>query len=341
MVNYDMLQQTANALVDHSKGILAADESLGTIKKRFTAINVEATEERRRAWRELLFTTKGLGEHISGVILFDETLRQSASDGRRFADVLEAAGIIPGIKVDKGGKALSDHLGEKVTEGLDGLRERFDEYRKLGAKFAKWRAIIAIGDNIPSYACLHANAHALARYAVLAQEVGLVPIVEPEVMMDGGHDIGRCAEVTEAVFHEVFNELVLQGVYLEGMLLKPNMVISGIDCPQQAIAHEVARLTVRTMKRCVPAAIPGLVFLSGGQIEVQATENLNAMNTLGPQPWQLSFSFGRALQHSALKVWGGEAKNVEAAQCVLLHRARMNNLACKGKYTTYDEHQPL
>jgi fructose-bisphosphate aldolase, class I len=340
-MNIESLEAIANALAAKGKGILAADESAPTIKKRLTAINVEANEENARVWRELIFTTKGLGEAISGIILFDETLRQSTTDGRRFADVLDEAGIIPGIKVDKGGKQLVGHADEKVTEGLDGLRERFEEYYQLGARFSKWRAIIDIDDNIPSRTCLKVNAHALARYAALSQEAGLVPIVEPEVLMDGSHDINRCAEVTEAALEAVFAELVEQGVHLEGMLLKPNMVVSGLECSQTAMPEEVARLTLRTLKRRVPAAVPGLVFLSGGQSEVQATENLNAMNLTGPHPWQLSFSYGRALQQSGLKAWSGEASNIPMAQKVLMHRAHMNSLARSGSYTAQEEQVDL
>jgi len=295
------LEAVARALVAPGKGILAADESGGTIGRRFDAIGVESTEESRRAYRELLFTTEGAADYISGVILFDETIRQRARDGTPFPALLEGQGVIPGIKVDRGAKQLALAPGETVTEGLDGLRERFAEYVQLGAKFAKWRAVIAIGDGIPSEYCLWVNAHALARYAALAQEAGLVPIVEPEVLMDGNHTIERSYHVTARMQHAVFTELHDQRVRLEGMLLKPNMVLSGYDCPHQAGVEEVALETMRCLKHNVPSAVPGIVFLSGGQSDEAATAHLNALNALGPQPWELSFSYGRALQAPAQK----------------------------------------
>jgi len=331
-VNLDELRKTARAIVAEGKGILAADESFPTIKKRFDTIGVESTEETRRAYREMLFTTKGVSEFVSGVILFDETIRQSAGDGTPFPKLLEQQGIIPGIKVDKGAKALALCPGEKVTEGLDGLRERLEEYRGLGARFAKWRAVIAIGDGIPSETCIETNAHALARYAALCQEQGLVPIVEPEVLMDGDHTIERCYEVTFAVLRRVFADLADQRVEYEGMLLKPNMVLPGKDCPRQATPEEVAEATIRCFRHVVPAAVPGVLFLSGGQSDVQATLNLNAMNAMGSHPWEISFSYGRALQAPALRAWAGRPENVPAAQRAYSHRARMNSLARRGKY---------
>ena len=289
----------------------------------------------------MLFTTPGLGDHISGVILYDETIRQSTQDGVPFTKVLEDAGSIPGIKVDLGAKPLAGAEGEVVTEGLDGLRGRLNEYRELGARFTKWRAVIAIdGDNIPSAYCMHVNSHALARYAALSQEAGLVPIVEPEVLMDGEHTLERCYSVTEATLQAVFNELFSQRVVYEGMLLKPNMVISGKDCPQQAGPEEVARATIRCFRSVVPAAVPGIVFLSGGQGDEEATANLSAMNALGPHPWQLSFSYGRALQAPSLKAWGGEDANVQAGQQALAHRARMNGAARDGSYSAELEKEP-
>ena len=329
----ETLEATAQALVAPGKGILAADESTGTIEKRLKSIDVESTEETRRAYREMLFTTPGLGDHISGVILYDETIRQSTRDGVPFTKVLEDAGAIPGIKVDKGAKPLAGAEGEKVTEGLDGLRERLAEYRELGAKFTKWRAVIDIGEGLPSAYAIHVNAHALARFAALSQEAGLVPIVEPEVMMEGPHSIDRCYEVTEATLEAVFNELFSQRVVYERMLLKPNMVVSGKECPTQAGPEEVAEKTIRCFKSVVPAAVPGVVFLSGGQSDEQATANLNAINALGPQPWQLSFSYGRALQAPSLKAWRGDEANVGAGQEALAHRARLNGAARDGTYT--------
>jgi len=327
------LEETAQALVAEGKGILAADESGGTIKKRFDSINVESTEENRRDYRTLLFTAPGAGDHISGVILFDETLRQSAADGTPLVKVLQDAGIIPGIKVDAGAKPLAGHPEETVTEGLDGLRERLEAYAGLGARFAKWRAVIRIGEAIPSPACVTANAHALARYAALCQEVGLVPIVEPEVLMEGDHDIDDCDIVTEEVLRTVFNELAVQDVLLEGMLLKPSMVISGADCAEQAGVEEVAVRTVQCLLRSVPAAMPGIVFLSGGQSDEIATQHLNAMNQLPVvTPWKLSFSYGRALQAAPLKAWAGKAENAAATQAALMVRAKANGAATLGRY---------
>ena len=341
MANSDTqsLESIANALVAPGRGILAADESTGTIEKRLSSIGVESTEDNRRAYRELLFTTAGAGDHVSGVILFDETLRQNAADGRRFVDVLAAAGTIAGIKVDKGAKPLAGAPGETVTEGLDGLRERLAEYHRLGARFSKWRATILIGDGIPSRYAIEANGHALARYAALSQEAGIVPIVEPEVLMDGAHDVEHCRTATEASLQALYRHLADHRVRLEGTLLKPNMVVSGNKCPTQAGVAEVAEVTVATLRRAVPAAVPGIVFLSGGQSEEEATAHLNAMNQLGPQPWQLSFSYGRALQASALKTWAGAAGNRSAAQAAYLHRARMNGAARFGKYAPDMEKQ--
>jgi fructose-bisphosphate aldolase, class I len=329
----DQLEQMARALVAPGKGILAADESHGTIEKRLKAIGVESTEVTRLAYREMLFTTPGLGEFISGVILFDETLRQKGSDGTSLVEVLKRQGIIPGIKVDKGAKALAGFPGEKITEGLDGLRDRLAEYAKLGARFTKWRAVITVNPNIPTRTGLEANAHALARFAALSQEAGLVPIVEPEVLMDGDHTIERHFEVTEAALKHVFHALFEHRVRLEAMLLKPNMVLSGKDSAQQAAAAQIAEMTLRCMLRGVPAAVPGIVFLSGGQSDVTATQNLNALNQLGKAPWELSFSFGRALQAPALKAWKGLASNASAAQAALHHRARCNRAARFGKYS--------
>jgi fructose-bisphosphate aldolase, class I len=326
------LHETAKALVAEGKGILAADESDGTIKKRFDSIDVESTEENRRAYRDLLFTTLGVEEFISGVILFDETIRQSSADGPPFPKLLESRGIIPGIKVDKGAKPLANAEGETVTEGLDGLRDRLNEYRELGARFTKWRGVISIGPGIPSEYCLWVNAHALARYAALSQEAGLVPIVEPEVLMEGDHTIERSFEVTSRTLHAVFTELRDQRVEPEGMLLKPNMVLSGYESSVQAGHEDVAEWTIRCLRRHVPAAVPGIVFLSGGQSDEDATANLNAMNALGPHPWELSFSYGRALQAPALKAWQGEAGNVEEAQKAFYRRAKFNGAARFGTY---------
>jgi fructose-bisphosphate aldolase class I len=327
------LHETAKALVADNRGILAADESSGTIKKRFDSISLESTEETRRAYRDMLFTTPGLEDFVSGVILFDETLRQSSADGTPFAKLLADKGIIPGIKVDTGAKELAGAPGEKVTEGLDGLRERLEEYRELGARFAKWRAVITIGDGIPTAYCIQTNAHALARYAALCQEQGLVPIVEPEVLMDADNDIETCYRATRRTLHKTFDELYHQRVDLEGMLLKPNMVLSGKGCPTQATAEEVAEWTIKCFRETVPAAVPGIVFLSGGQSDEQASENLNAINSLGEQPWVLSFSYGRALQAPAIAAWSGDAANVEAGQAQLALRARCNSAAVAGRYS--------
>jgi fructose-bisphosphate aldolase class I len=328
------LERTAQAMVARGKGILAIDESLGTIKKRFDSIKIESTEENRRAYRELLITTEGAADYISGMILFDETIRQSTASGVPFPKALEQQGILPGIKVDKGTKPLPLHPGEVVTEGLDGLADRFAEYRNLGARFAKWRAVITIGPGIPTSGCIEANAHALARYAGLAQAAGLVPMVEPEVLMDGDNTAEQCFEVTERTLRAVFDQLYRQRVVLEHTILKVNMVVSGKKCPVQAGVEEVADLTVKCLKRSVPAAIPGIVFLSGGQSAELATQHLNAMNAKYPNlPWPLSFSYGRALQDPCLKTWAGKAENVKAAQQALLHRERCNSLATLGKYT--------
>jgi fructose-bisphosphate aldolase, class I len=327
------LESVAQALVAKGKGILAADESMGTIKRRFDGIKLESNENNRRAYREMLFTTKGLEEAISGVILFDETIRTAASDGTPFPQVLSKKGIMPGIKVDKGPVEIPGFPGETVTEGLDGLRGRVKEYKDLGAKFAKWRAVITIGEGMPTYTCLEANAQALARYAALCQEGGLVPIVEPEVLLDGNHTIERCEEVTEATLRITFATLMRQRVHLEGMILKPSMVVSGKENPRQAGAEEVAERTIRCLKRTVPAAVPGIAFLSGGQSAVSATEHLNAMNKLGSLPWQVSFSYARALQDPAIKAWKGDPANVAAAQKIFYHRAKMNSAARSGSYS--------
>jgi fructose-bisphosphate aldolase, class I len=327
------LETVAQAMVAKGKGILAADESMGTIKRRFDSIKIDCNENNRRAYRETLFTTEGLEEAISGVILFDETLRTAASDGTPFSQVLSKKGIMPGIKVDKGPVDIPFFPGETVTEGLDGLRGRIKEYQELGAKFAKWRAVITIGAAIPTYNCMAANAHALARYAALCQEGGVVPIVEPEVLLDGNHTIERCEEVTEATLRITFSALAEQRVRLEGMILKPSMVVSGKDNARQAGVDEVAERTIRCLKRTVPAAVPGIAFLSGGQSAVSATEHLNRMNQMGPHPWQVSFSYARALQDPALKAWKGEAGNVAAAQKIFYHRAKMNSAARSGGYT--------
>ncbi len=327
------LEATARALVATGKGILAADESSGTIKKRFDSIHVESTEDNRRSYREMLFTTQGCEEFISGVILFDETIRQQGSDGTPLPHVLEKKGIIPGIKVDKGVQKLPFSDDEKITEGLDGLRARLVEYRGLGARFAKWRAVIEIADAKPSDACLQTNADALARYAALCVDEGLVPIVEPEILMDGTHTIERSFAVTERTLHCVFSALFAQRVPLEQILLKPNMVLSGYSCPQQASVQQVAEETIRCFRRVVPAAVPGIVFLSGGQSDEAATAHLNAMNQIGGFPWELSFSYGRALQAPALKAWGGKPEQLGAGQQALYHRAKMNGAARHGHYT--------
>ncbi len=331
-MNNEQLIDIASRMVAPGKGVLAADESAGTIEKRLNAIGVESTEDMRRRYRNLLFTAPDIENYISGVILFDETIRQKSFDATPFPKLLAGRGILPGIKVDKGAKALSGHEGEKVTEGLDGLRERFSEYADLGARFTKWRAVITIGQGIPSDACIHANAHALARYAALAQEAGIVPIVEPEVLIDGDHTLEQCEEASNRTLARVFAELEGQGVLLEGMVLKPSMVIAGKQCPRHASVEEVADATVRCLKRHVPAAVPGIAFLSGGQTPEEATAHLNAINQRGPHPWQVTFSFARALQNPALEVWRGEEKNVTAAAKAFAFRARLNHLARSGKY---------
>ncbi|HUX89747.1 MAG TPA: class I fructose-bisphosphate aldolase [Gallionellaceae bacterium] len=332
-MNINELKSVAQAIVAKQKGVLAADESSPTIKKRFDTIKVESTEENRRRYREILFTTPGIEKNIGGVILYDETLRQSTKDGIPFAKLLESRGIVPGIKVDKGAKALAQYPGDKVAEGLDGLRERLAEYKQLGARFAKWRAVIEIDEHkIPSSYALRANAHALARYAALCQEIDLVPIVEPEVLMDGAHDIERCEVVTSRVLEAVFAELDAHRVVFEGMLLKPNMVIPGKKCAQQATAQQIADATMRCFARYVPAAVPGIVFLSGGQSAEEATKNLNAMNAMGKHPWEVSFSYGRALQAPVLAAWKGQESNVVAAQKALSQRCQLNGLARDGKY---------
>jgi len=329
----ESLEQIAKAMVAPGKGILAADESSGTIKKRFDAINVESTEENRRDYREMMFRTDdAMKNHISGVILFDETIRQKAADGTPLVDIIKAAGSIPGIKVDAGAKPMAGFPDETVTEGLDGLDDRLAEYYKLGARFAKWRAVIDISPVIPTKACIEANAEALARYAALCQKNGIVPIVEPEVLMDGDHTADRCFEVTEATLRALFNALARHNVLLEGTILKPNMVVSGKKCPTQAGIQEVAEKTIKVFKRTVPAAVPGIVFLSGGQSDELATAHLDAMNKLGPLPWALSFSYGRALQAAPQKAWSGKKENVPAAQAAFAHRARMNGLAAQGKW---------
>jgi fructose-bisphosphate aldolase class I len=333
-MNLAELNKVAEAMVARGQGILAADESSGTIKKRFDAIGVESTSDSRRDYREMLFrTTDAMSKYISGVILYDETIRQNAKDGTPLVKLIEKAGSIPGIKVDKGTKPLPFCPGEVVTEGLDGLRERLVEYRGLGAKFAKWRAVIDIGNGpIPSYTCIRTNTHALARYAALCQDEGIVPIVEPEVLMDGGHDIDRCYQVTEMVLKLQFEELYFQRVALEGMVLKPNMVVPGKKSGKRASVEEVAEKTLRVLKACVPAAVPGIAFLSGGQSDEQATAHLDAMHRMGPLPWQLTFSYGRALQHAPQEAWSGKSENVAAAQRAFNHRAMMNGLAATGQW---------
>ena len=336
-----VLMTIASQMVSNGKGILAADESSGTIKKRLDSINVESTEENRRNYREMLFTTDGIENYISGVILFDETIRQSSSNNIPFSELLSQKGILPGIKVDMGAKDLAQSNGEKITEGLDGLRERLQEYVQLGAKFTKWRAVIEIKDELPSQYCIDVNAHALARYAALSQESGLVPIVEPEVLMDGKHTIDRCKEVTETTLKNVFHELFKQNVLLEGMILKPNMVISGSECTEQADSNEIATKTVETLLRCVPSSVPGMAFLSGGQTDSFATQNLNAMNSLDsyPHPWELSFSYGRALQAACLKAWSGNSDNLNNAQKVFAHRCKCNSAARNGSYSEKTEQE--
>lgn len=333
-MNAQQLKDTAQAMVAGDKGLLAMDESNPTCHQRFAKLGIPQTVEARRAYREMLITTPGLNESISGAILYDETLRQQKKDGTPFVKVALDAGIIPGIKVDAGAKALAGHPGEKITEGLDGLRDRLAEYVQMGARFAKWRAVIAIGDGIPSRACIAANAHALARYAALCQEAGLVPIVEPEVLMDGDHDIERCFEVTEEVLHAVFKQMYTQQVMLEGMILKPNMVLPGLACATQETPDEVADATVRCMLRAVPAAVPGIAFLSGGQTAELASARLNAMNARFKSrlPWALAFSFARALQQPAMEIWRGDDANVPAAQQALYRRAKCNQAARRGEY---------
>jgi fructose-bisphosphate aldolase, class I len=335
------LESIARALVAEGKGILAADESGGTIKKRFDSIDVESTEDTRRAYRDLLFTTEGAEEYISGVILFDETIRQSAPDGTPFPKLLESKGVIPGIKADKGAVPLALASGETITEGLDELRGRLQEYRGLGAKFAKWRATYSIDEDKPSEYCVWTNAHALARYAALCQEAGLVPIVEPEVLMDGAHSIDDGARATGRALQAVYTELHDQRVDFRGTLLKPNMVLSGYSAPNRAGVDEVAEQTLEVLYRHVPAAVPGIVFLSGGQTDEDATAHLNAMNARGPHPWQLSFSYGRALQAPALKAWGGKPENVQAAQRAYYHRAKLNSAARTGLYAPEMERETV
>jgi fructose-bisphosphate aldolase class I len=329
-MNRSDLETVARAMVAKDKGLLAADESTGTIKKRFDKIQLESTEEHRRAYREMLFTTPDIAQWISGVILYDETLRQSTKDGVPFAQYLTKLGIIPGIKVDEGAKPLALFSNETITEGLDGLRERLIEYYKLGARFAKWRAVIDIGTDIPTRFAIEANAHALARYAALCQEQNIVPIVEPEVLMDGAHTLERCEQVTNEVLTAVFDQLHLLRIHLEGMILKPNMVIAGKKCPTQASPEQVAAATVRCLKRHVPSAVPGIAFLSGGQAPAQATLHLSLMNKTGGLPWQLAFSYGRALQDAALAAWGG--KQLQAGQRELHRWARLNGLARSGAF---------
>jgi fructose-bisphosphate aldolase, class I len=334
-MNAQKLIDMARTLVAVDKGLLAMDESNPTCNKRFAKLGIPQTEEFRRAYRELIITTPGLGESISGAILYDETIRQQKKDGTPFVKAITDAGIIPGIKVDAGAKDMAGHPGEKITEGLDGLRDRLAEYFQMGAHFAKWRAVIAIGDGIPSRGCLEANAHALARYAALCQEAGLVPIVEPEVLMDGDHSLERCGEVTEEVLRTVFNQLNSQRVLLEGMILKPNMVLPGLTCPKQETVDEVADATVKCLLRTVPAAVPGVAFLSGGQPSELASARLNAMNVRFKSrlPWALTFSFSRAIQQPALEIWSGKDANVSAAQQALVHRAKCNRAARRGEYT--------
>ena len=334
----EKLSDIANAIVAPGKGLLAADESTGTIKKRFDAIGVTSTEETRRDYREMLFRdTKAMENHVSGVILYDETIRQKAADGTPLVDVIKADGAVPGIKVDSGAKPLAGPTVEieKITEGLDGLRERFAEYYQLGARFAKWRAVITIANGAPTWNCIKANAHALARYAALCQEAGIVPVVEPEVLMDGphaDHTIDRCFEVTQWIQRTVFRELYDADVQLDGMILKPNMVIAGQKSPKQASPEQVAEMTIACLKTTVPPAVPGIAFLSGGQSDEQATRNLSLMNQIGGLPWRLTFSYGRALQHAALQAWGGKSENVAAAQRAFRHRAKMNSLAALGDW---------
>jgi fructose-bisphosphate aldolase class I len=332
-MNLAELNKVAEAMVAPGRGILAADESSGTIKRRFDQIGVESTADNRRDYRELMFrANEAMSKYISGVILYDETIRQNAKDGTPLVKVIEKAGSLPGIKVDKGVQPLPNCPGEVITEGLDGLGQRLAEYRGLGAKFAKWRAVIDIGNDMPSYACIMTNANALARYAALCQQEGIVPIVEPEVLMDGDHDIDRCYKITEWTLNTVFEQLYYQRVALEGMVLKPNMAIAGKKCPKQASVAEVAEKTVRLLKSCVPAAVPGIAFLSGGQSDADATAHLDAMNKIGGLPWKLTFSYGRALQAAPQKAWSGKTENVAAAQRAFTHRAMMNGLASLGQW---------
>jgi fructose-bisphosphate aldolase, class I len=329
----DQLVKTAKAMVAKGKGILAADESSGTIKKRFDDIGVESTESSRRDYREMLFrASNAMRNNISGVILYDETIRQNAKDGTPLVKLIADAGSLPGIKVDKGTKPLPFCPGEVITEGLDGLGERLAEYRKLGARFAKWRAVIDIGPGIPTHTAIYANSHALARYAAICQEQDIVPIVEPEVLMDGGHDIDQCYEITKWMLKTVFQDLFYQRVMLEGMMLKPNMVISGKKAPKRAGPEEVADKTVRVLKECVPPAVAGIAFLSGGQADEEATVHLNLINQTGPLPWPVTFSYGRALQHEPQRAWAGKPENVAAAQRAFSHRAHMNGLAAQGQW---------
>jgi fructose-bisphosphate aldolase, class I len=332
------LESVAATLVADGKGILAADESVATLTRRFDPLGIESTEQSRRAYREMLFTTSGAAEFISGAILYDETIRQKSADGKPLAEVLSSQGVVPGIKVDTGAEPLAGFPEETVTEGLDGLRDRLAEYHGMGARFAKWRAVIRITDTLPSVACVSANAHALGRYAALCQEQHLVPIVEPEVLMNGAHTIERCEEVTGMVLHAVFHALFEQGVSLESMLLKPSMVIAGKGCTRQAMVEDVATATLRCLRRHVPAAVPGIVFLSGGQKDMVATAHLNAINRLpGPKPWKISFSYGRALQDAAMEAWHGRDENVKAGQQALYRRARCNGAAARGEYTDATE----
>ncbi len=329
------LRDVAKAMVARGKGILAADESTGTMSKRLEAVDIEATDDTRRGFREVMFTTEGTEEYISGVIMYDTTLRESTTDGKPFPELLDEKGILPGIKVDTGAKPLAGSPDEKITEGLDGLADRLEEYRELGAKFAKWRGVITIDEEqgLPTDHCIHVNAHALARYAVLCQDAGIVPIVEPEVLMDGAHSIETSYEVTKRTLHAVFDELYKQNVFLEGIVLKPNMVLTGYDNDDTADDDEVARLTIQCLRETVPGAVPGIAFLSGGQDDQAATERLNALNNAGDQPWELSFSYGRGLQATPLEKWAGEDENIEEAQTIHRHRAKCNAAAREGEYT--------
>src|SRR5574344_75858 len=333
-IRIQKLTDTAKAMVAANKGLLAMDESYPTCNKRFAQLGIPETAELRRDYREMIVTTAGLNESISGAILFDETVHQQLKDGSSFIKVLTDNGIIPGIKVDGGTVLMAGHPGEKITEGLDNLRDRLEEYSKMELRFAKWRAVITIGKGIPTQACIEANAHALARYAALCQEAGIVPIVEPEVLMNGDHTMKRCFEVTEQVLHTVFNQLYAQGIVLEGMILKPNMIVPGLDCPTQESGDEVANATIKCLLNTVPAAVPGIAFLSGGQSPELASARLNAMNVLfkSKLPWEVSFSFGRAIQQPALEIWHGEYANVLAAQQALYHRADCNRAARQGEY---------